>query len=331
MAKGARRREAGTAYRLGAAGRYSGFGPVSEEDDALLLFMEAIEAVHPEVIQDLKAEVCPLYNAFADSVEALPRFPPTLPSEPLPEETRYHESLQEWQKRFSLDRWADGGTRRVKQPRGPWQASYLTPASRFHRFVEAVLAFWRNFGGDPSAHLPSAGGRYAPTESTDRLWDLSRISLEQARWAQLLRAVMDKERWIREQLRLPAPGISEYHEAVRSLSLPGFNPLLSSQSRTEYFQEARRQLEEYVERVEKAAENLGGRPAAEKYNLEHFKWLALRQTKGMSPSEIAATFTRGRVPQLTVRNALNSTAALIGILLVEVMPGPKPERPEASY
>jgi hypothetical protein len=121
---------------------------------------------------------------------------------------------------------------------------------------------------------------------------------------------------------MSGPGVSDFHKAVGSLSLPQYHPLLSSQTRTEYLAEALRELESYTERVERAVERLGVRQATKKHNLDHFKWLALRQVRGQRPSEIAASFTRGRATALTVRNGLKATAALIGLKLRPVSPGP---------
>jgi hypothetical protein len=105
-------------------------------------------------------------------VEALPGLIPAIPPKPLPEETRYYKSLREWERHFNLDRWASRAPRRAERPSAPWAPVDLKPAARFHRFVEAVLAFWRVFGGEPPAHLCRFGAKYAPLESTDRLWEL---------------------------------------------------------------------------------------------------------------------------------------------------------------
>lgn len=315
----------GEVYRLGSSGRYLlPRLPVSEEDDALLLFMEAIEAVHPRVIEDLKKEVLPAYEASCAALGA--RHAHGLAAQPdaLAEERRYREALLAWQRRYHLERWVDPPADSPDaQPNGSVPPD-KTPAGRFQFFVEAVLTLWRDAQAPPKGS--AGGGRTnAPPDRIQEIQQLAWESREMARWAQLLRTTLDKDYWTRIQLLQGGPGVAEYRKAIVPPSLPRYNPVESEQTWGEYMAEVHKLLESYRQGVETAIEMVDGRKAAEKFHLEHFQWLAQRQVLGLRPSELKARRrSSDKASASTVRNVLRTTAALIGLDLVAFPPGPKP-------
>jgi hypothetical protein len=312
----------GEAYRLGSSGRYIlPHLPVSEEDDALLLFMEAIEAVHPRVIEDLKAEVLPANAAFSSALDQRCAQGRAMELDELPEEARYRKALAAWQRRYHLDRWVDLPADDPRRQPDGFVPPHKTPAGRFQFLVEAVLALWRDAEAPPEEPVDGSSAEPPPARIRP-IHHLAWESRKEARWANLLRTILDKEHWTRIQLFHGGPGVAEYRKAIAPPPLPRYNPVESPQTWGEYMTEAGQLLEAYRKKVEEAIARVGGGKAAEKLCLKHFRWLAQRQVLGRRPSDIGAV-GGGSVSPLTVRNALKATAALIGLRLRAVRSGPK--------